>query len=79
MIVLDTSVLIDAVTGTQYSLPKLRMAFKRGHRILLPSLVLVESWRSPALRANWQPKLHRFRLSRRLPLDAAGRGDWFSP
>ena len=47
MIILDTSVLIDALTGTRHALPKLEMALDRGHRLRLPSLVLYEWWRGP--------------------------------
>ena len=47
MIVLDTSVSIDALTGTRHALPKLEMALDRGHRLRLPSLVLFEWWRGP--------------------------------
>lgn len=47
MIVLDTSVLIEALTGSRQALPKLRLTFNRGHRIRLPSLVLFEWWRGP--------------------------------
>ena len=47
MIVLDTSVLISALTGTRRALPELRMTLNRGHRIRVPSLVLSEWWRGP--------------------------------
>ena len=47
MIVLDTSVLIGALTGSRQALPELRMTLQRGHRIRLPSLVLFEWWRGP--------------------------------
>ena len=42
MIVLDTSVLIDALCGPRRSAPALRRAIERGERLLLPSLVLYE-------------------------------------
>lgn len=47
MIVLDTSVLIDALSGPRRSAPALRRAIERGERILLPSLVLYEWLRGP--------------------------------
>lgn len=47
MILLDTSVLIDALTGPRRSAPALRRAITRSERILLPSLVLYEWWRGP--------------------------------
>jgi predicted nucleic acid-binding protein len=47
LIVLDTSVLIDALTGPTRSAPGLRAVIERGERILLPSLVLYEWLRGP--------------------------------
>ncbi len=47
MIVLDTSVLIDALTGGRRSAAPLREAIERGERILLPALVLYEWLRGP--------------------------------
>lgn len=47
MILLDTSVLIDALTGSGRSAPPLRRAIERGERILLPALVLYEWLRGP--------------------------------
>lgn len=52
MIVLDTSVLIDCLTGSKRSAPELRAAIERGERILLPSLVLYEWLRGPRLPAE---------------------------
>ena len=50
MIHLDTSVLIDALTGPRRSAGKLRQAFERGERVLLTTLVLYEWRRGPRLR-----------------------------
>jgi predicted nucleic acid-binding protein len=47
VIVLDTSVLIDALTGPRRSAPALRRAIERGERIVLPSLTLYEWLRGP--------------------------------
>ena len=47
MIVLDTSVLIDALSGPRRSAPALRRAIESGERVLLPSLVLYEWLRGP--------------------------------
>ena len=47
MIVLDTSVLVDALSGPRRSAPALRRAIEQGERILLPSLVLYEWLRGP--------------------------------
>jgi predicted nucleic acid-binding protein len=49
VIVLDTSVLIDALTGPRRSAPALRRAIHDGDRLLLPSLVLYEWLRGPRL------------------------------
>jgi predicted nucleic acid-binding protein len=49
VIVVDTSVLIDALTGPRRSAPALRRAIQDGDRLLLPSLVLYEWLRGPRL------------------------------
>jgi predicted nucleic acid-binding protein len=49
MTVLDTSVLIDSLTGPRRSAPGLRKAIERGERILVPALVLYEWLRGPRL------------------------------
>jgi len=49
VIVLDTSVLIDALTGPRRSAPALRRAIHDGDRLLLPSLALYEWLRGPRL------------------------------
>jgi predicted nucleic acid-binding protein len=47
VIVLDTSVLIDALTGPRRLAPALRRAIADGERVRLPSLVLYEWLRGP--------------------------------
>lgn len=49
MIVLDTSVLIDSLTGPKRSAAALRKQIERGERILIPALVLYEWLRGPRL------------------------------
>ncbi len=49
MTILDTSVLIDALSGPRRSGPALREAIERGERLLLPALVLYEWLRGPRL------------------------------
>ncbi len=49
VIVLDTSVLIDSLSGPKRSAPALREAIALGERILVPSLVLYEWLRGPRL------------------------------
>lgn len=47
MILLDTSILIDALTGPRRAEPRLRAAIERGDRMKIPSLVLFEWRRGP--------------------------------
>jgi len=47
---LDTSVLIDALTGPRRSAPQLRRWIAQGERVLLSALVLYEWLRGPRLR-----------------------------
>ncbi len=47
---LDTSVLVDALTGPRRSAPELRAAIEAGERFLLPALVLFEWLRGPRRR-----------------------------
>ena len=49
MLVLDTSALIDSLTGPRRSAPALRAAIDAGERFLLPALVLYEWLRGPRL------------------------------
>jgi len=49
VILLDTSVLIDALTGPRRSAPALRRAIEQGERVILASLVLYEWLRGPRL------------------------------
>ena len=47
MILLDTSVLIDALTGGRRLAPALRRTIESGERVAIPSLVLYEWQRGP--------------------------------
>ncbi len=49
MTVLDSSVLIDSLSGQKRLAPALRRAIEGGERILIPSLVLYEWLRGPRL------------------------------
>jgi predicted nucleic acid-binding protein len=49
VIVLDTSVLIDSLTGDQRLAPLLRRTIEEGERLLLPCIVLYEWLRGPRL------------------------------
>lgn len=45
--IVDTSILIDCLTGPRRSAPKMRKFLAAGERLLLPSLVLYEWQRGP--------------------------------
>ena len=49
MTLLDTSVLIDSLSGPKHSARALRAAIAQGERILIPTLVLYEWLRGPRL------------------------------
>jgi predicted nucleic acid-binding protein len=49
VVLLDTSVLIDTLTGPKRSGSRLRNAIERGERLLVPALVLYEWLRGPRL------------------------------
>ena len=49
---LDTSALIDALTGPRRALPQLTAIVEDGHRIAMSSLVLFEWLRGPRARAE---------------------------
>lgn len=52
MMVLDTSVLIDSLSGRKQSADVLRSVIERSERMLLPSLVLYEWLRGPRTAAE---------------------------
>ena len=47
MIVVDTSVLVDSLSGPRRSAPRMRALIEAGERLALPTLVLYEWWRGP--------------------------------
>lgn len=49
MILLDTSVMVDALTGRRRSRPVLQREIERGERLILATLVLYEWLRGPRL------------------------------
>lgn len=49
MILIDTSALIDSLSGPKRSASTLRSFIDRKERIVLPALVLYEWWRGPRL------------------------------
>ena len=60
MILLDTSVLIDSLSGPKRSAPALRKAIAQGERVGVPSLVLYEWLRGPRLPAELSAAEARF-------------------
>jgi predicted nucleic acid-binding protein len=49
---IDTSALIDALTGPRRSLPRLTSLVAEGHRVAISTLVLFEWLRGPRVRAE---------------------------
>jgi predicted nucleic acid-binding protein len=47
VIIVDTSALVDSLTGTRRSAPRMRALIEAGERLALPTLVLYEWWRGP--------------------------------
>jgi predicted nucleic acid-binding protein len=52
VVLLDTSVLVDSLTGSKRSASRLRTSIARGERLLVPALVLYEWLRGPRLPAE---------------------------
>lgn len=71
MIVLDTSILVDALTGPRRSAPALRRAIERGERLLLPSLVLYEWLRGPRVTEELAAQEALFPAASALPFGPA--------
>ncbi len=67
MIFLDTSALIDSLSGPKRSAAALRAAIERGERILLPSLVLYEWLRGPRLPEEVEAQETLFPSGRAVP------------
>jgi predicted nucleic acid-binding protein len=71
VIVLDTSVLIDALAGSRRSARALRRAIEEGERIVLPSLVLYEWLRGPRRQEELAGQEALFPASAAIPFGAA--------
>jgi predicted nucleic acid-binding protein len=52
LILMDTSVLVDSLTGPRHSASVLRSIIERGERLLVPSIVLYEWLRGPRMKAE---------------------------
>ena len=67
LILLDTSVLIAALTSPRLLLADLEKVIHRGeHQLIVPTLVLYEWWRGPNLGRNWRSRNSFFRRRPRL-------------
>ena len=70
MIHLDTSVLVDALTGSRRSAPALRRFFEQGERVVLSTLVLYEWRRGPRCDAEIQHQEELFPAEQAQPFGA---------
>jgi predicted nucleic acid-binding protein len=70
VIVLDTSVLIDGLTGPQRSGPAIRGALDEGEQILVPALVLYEWLRGPRLPEELALQESLFPAKSAIPFDS---------
>ena len=69
MIVIDTSVLIDCLTGAKLSAPAIRGAIADGEEFLLPALVLYEWLRGPGLSEELAAQERLFPSKSAIPFD----------
>lgn len=70
MIVIDTSVIIDSLSGPKRSAPALRAVIERGERLLIPSLVIYEWLRGPRLAEEFAAQEALFPSVSALPFGA---------
>ncbi|MFQ5742414.1 MAG: type II toxin-antitoxin system VapC family toxin [Acidobacteriota bacterium] len=80
MIILDTSTLVDCLTGPRRSATVLRRAIEQGERILVPTLVLYEWLRGPRLQEELAAQEALFPRQSALPfghLEAALAADLY--
>ena len=70
MILLDTSVLIDALTGPRDSSAALRARIEEGERLVLSTLVLYEWMRGPRIPAELRTQEALFPAEAALPFGA---------
>jgi predicted nucleic acid-binding protein len=68
---IDTSALIDALTGRRRSLPRLTALVQDGHRIAISSLVFYEWRRGPRVAAELSAQEALLPLEAVVPFDAA--------
>jgi predicted nucleic acid-binding protein len=70
VIFLDTSLLIDSLTGSKHSGPLLRRTIDRGERILLPAITLYEWLRGPRTREELSAQEILFPTESAIPFEA---------
>lgn len=71
MIVVDTSALVDSLTGPRRSAARLRDFIAQGERVVVPSLVLYEWWRGPRLDEELEAQEALLPRERALPFGPA--------
>lgn len=67
----DTSALIDALTGPRRSLDELIGLVEEGHRLLVSTIVLYEWWRGPRTRAELAVQQELFPAAAAVPFGIA--------
>lgn len=67
----DTSALVDALTGPRRSLDRLGALIEDGHRLHLSTIVLYEWWRGPRTRAELAAQEELFPGDDAVPFTAA--------
>ncbi|MGH2989177.1 MAG: type II toxin-antitoxin system VapC family toxin [Solirubrobacterales bacterium] len=70
MTVVDTSILVDALSGPRRSAAALRGAIERGERLLVPALVLYEWLRGPRISEELAAQEALFPSEKALPFGA---------
>jgi predicted nucleic acid-binding protein len=68
---IDTSALVDALTGPRRSLDTLIALTREGHRLMLSTIVLYEWLRGPRTRVELDAQEALFPLETAVPFDAA--------
>ena len=67
MTVVDTSVLVESLTGARSNAPALRRAIESGERLLIPTLVLYEWLRGPRFKEELAIQEAMFPVQAALP------------
>jgi predicted nucleic acid-binding protein len=70
VIVVDTSALVDSLTGPRRSAPRLRRLIADGERLAVPTLVLYEWWRGPRRNEELVTQEALFPESEALPFES---------